>query len=445
MQPPHATQKAKSASTPASASSTTAAQKQEKPQLWCYNSFVSNRETKLKKCGKCKIARYASREDQMAHWPVHKLVCGVPDVARVQQLDIEECLAHVRMALAGHATKDTTEIFKRVRHLMEEKDTGNIELGDIGLELHTMTRLVNVPEEEVVQRYARLWAVPGMPEYLLTEPMTSRARRELAAKKARGQPITKKDRRNKAVDRSAYEFAYLIFNVFIRTAIADIRPTHVSTNDGFGRLRSSPLAKVAADRALELWLDSHVQKDCADALAPAPSFVYTLLESKVYQVSALFERGLGLSCVFDFTGSTDPSIPARVLISVSLKEWCRVSDSCALDMFTSVYTLIANLEKEYFSEDVMPMQAVADIGFAVMQAILLPVPRRARLRDAAARNHQRLVTPSRHGKKVPPEANQFLVYMADRLEKARDPFAIQWDKHFKSFVARQNKNKKSNK
>ncbi len=51
---------------------------QNKQVTVCFNPDCWKQQTTLKKCTQCKVAFYCSQQCQIAHWPVHKVVCQLP-------------------------------------------------------------------------------------------------------------------------------------------------------------------------------------------------------------------------------------------------------------------------------------------------------------------------------------------------------------------------------
>jgi hypothetical protein len=285
-------------------------------------------------------------------------------------------------------------------------------------------------EQMVVDLFMKLWAVPGMPEYLLTEPLTSYSRRNIDVKLARGETITKKDRKRRWADKTAYEFAYLLFNILVRTAVGHVQPSMMSTNDGYGRLRQTPVAKAATERALELWFDRFVMKDCGDALAPGASFAYTVITTNMSRCHELLEKGLGLACISQVRSGLSPSIPAKVLKEIPLREWTQISEPCALDMLCSLYIILG--EREGYSDFGGKELDLKPVFFKIMGAILSPSTRRVQLCNAAA-THRQFATLSQHQKKVPEEAYRFYAHLAEQMGKAKDPMAVALPPQYEAF------------
>jgi hypothetical protein len=81
---------------------------------------------------------------------------------------------------------------------------------------------------------------------------------------------------------SCMQYCYGHYNLLIAAAVEGI-PSHVSSNDGRGRLRlgnndDTNLTIVAIRECLSLWTDPFIRASCGDAMAPAASLALTAIE-----------------------------------------------------------------------------------------------------------------------------------------------------------------------
>jgi hypothetical protein len=192
--------------------------------------------------------------------------------------------------------------------------------------------------------YQRLWAAPGMLEFLLNTPLTSNYRTHIFEINARlamapempaqlpapicaiiasyvhvdlagfvpighGDPLITVAERNALREKeceygyeetSAAQSCYLLFNLLYRSAntescipMRDAPAT--SKQDGGAPLRDAPFALVARERAVQLCLDVHVHEDCGEALGPGRNFMHRVL-SEPGALSRCLERGLVEVC-----------------------------------------------------------------------------------------------------------------------------------------------------
>ena len=75
-------------------------------------------------------------------------------------------------------------------------------------------------------------------------------------------------------DTGAYELCFLVFNLLAVSGFGGGRLSMNSANDGAGTTPRAcgAVGATAARRAMCLWLDPAVRRDCGDALGPAASF-----------------------------------------------------------------------------------------------------------------------------------------------------------------------------
>ena len=137
-----------------------------------------------------------------------------------------------------------------------------------------MTRLHGLSEAQAEHYYGMLWAVPGTVQALLGSPLLSRTALEeeaLVAKAlAEGREMSERESfeldMRRFDDTGVHQFAFLAFNLLVRSAVVAPGTAMSSNHDGNATLRRTPFAHAAAARAMELWLDELVRQSCGDAL-----------------------------------------------------------------------------------------------------------------------------------------------------------------------------------
>jgi hypothetical protein len=325
---------------------------------YCYNNLLNEEELhdtaeqasleqgKLLRCAKCKGAWYASKEAQRQHWKFHKHTCSPPRPAHVNGMTLSECVNTLRRQMEKPATMDgnTVLVMRRIRLLMEQQpDSSN----DAGFQLHTMARGF-MSDEQALPYYKTLWGAPGMTQFLMTESLystTVAARRtkypDGVPDELRGLSEEEKEEVHEwqtQEDISAYNFAFLLFNILVHTAISS-SPSMSGSRDGLGNVRGygvlNPnlaglvsLAMAAGKRALALWLDSDVRSSCGDALAPAPGMCQSLIKTQLDMqgllggTSKLFRFDVQLlpviaACVNELNASTASAQQTRALLKTA--------------------------------------------------------------------------------------------------------------------------------
>ena len=133
----------------------------------CYASLVSepgSADGALKRCTRCKTALYATRELQREHWSIHKRVCRVPNRGVASGLSFREVYRRVVVSLKAGGDADLAVLLARLVHLWEhqEDDDG---MEEAEMKLHTIGRGYIFAQLDGLSK--RLWACPGMPEFLL--------------------------------------------------------------------------------------------------------------------------------------------------------------------------------------------------------------------------------------------------------------------------------------
>lgn len=225
------------------------------------------------KCGGCRHAYYSSKEAQAQHWKFHKKVCSPPNVQAVGEMNAEACVRALKVQLMGAPTSDTAAIIHRLGFLLVQ---GEVEdAGEVGLQIHSLTR-VFIPNPDALEAYYfQLWAVPGMVQVLLASPLQSKRTKHVLALEAEARSARAagavvdeaaleeaRMARELSRDTGAYEYAFLLFGLLGRSSVRGRALAMSSNHDGAGVLREAGFARAAATRALQLWLDPNVRRDC---------------------------------------------------------------------------------------------------------------------------------------------------------------------------------------
>jgi hypothetical protein len=227
-------------------------------------------------CARCRTAWYSTREAQRAHWHIHKRVCAPPNLSKVGTMDSHECLRALSTAFRGKTfSADMAAILHRLGVLLKSLQAEDA--GEIGMAIHTLGR--NVAARYDAETWAELWAVPGMPHTLLTEPLlrASLVRRERIVAAVGREPTmdeTFEHGLDGYGDQGAYEYCFLLFNLLCGAGFVPGGALSASSaHDGRGAARrDSALGRAAYERAFTLWLDPRVRESCGDALGPAASY-----------------------------------------------------------------------------------------------------------------------------------------------------------------------------
>jgi hypothetical protein len=313
-------------------------------------------------------------------------------------MDAEALVAAIGSALRIAPTRHTADQMARLVKIMKERGPSqqDPDLFDIGYQLHLFTRRFGSTDAEATTYYKCLWAAPGMPEFLLTTPLTSNYRAHIFEINARlamapempahlpapicaivasyvhvdlagfvptghGDPLITVAERNALREKeceygydetSAAQTCYLLFNLLYRSANTEscipmrYAPA-TSKADGGAPFRDAPPALVARERAVQLWLDVHVHEDCGDALAPGRNFMHRVL-SEPGALSRYLERGLVEVCLEEMAYDNEYYMHedemrrcSEMLVAVSDAQWRALSIATA---GTAVAVLLCKLD-----------------------------------------------------------------------------------------------------
>eukprot|EP01060_Flectonema_neradi_P027177 TRINITY_DN36808_c0_g1_i1.p1 TRINITY_DN36808_c0_g1~~TRINITY_DN36808_c0_g1_i1.p1 ORF type:complete len:421 (+),score=80.29 TRINITY_DN36808_c0_g1_i1:51-1313(+) len=119
------------------------------------------------RCSRCKCAYYKSAEEQKMNWKIHKTVCKEPEVERISTMGGRECMDELKKSLLP-PKPNSAALMARLQDLMREDDKAS----QYGVELYQFLSSVgssssNTTTDTLDVFYRTLWAVPGMPQFLL--------------------------------------------------------------------------------------------------------------------------------------------------------------------------------------------------------------------------------------------------------------------------------------
>jgi hypothetical protein len=204
-------------------------------------------------------------------------------------MSMSECIAELKIMMRSPSKMNgkTVFIMKRIRYILENKKSfPDVNSSDVGMDLHNMMRIFRHSPKDSLSYFLTLWGAPGMTEYLMNEGLCCKAVTTQQAKYPNGYDFDHLPNDEEAYwlawlahdDTSAYQFSYLLFNIFIYSTLSPFE-TNCSIHDGKGTLLTGcdTLVGTAAQRAVDLFLDQHTRKSCGDAMAPGSSFILTLL------------------------------------------------------------------------------------------------------------------------------------------------------------------------
>ena len=278
-------------------------------------------------CARCRVVWYASAQAQRAHWPVFKRVCRAPDLAKIGRMDAAACVAALARSLGQAAPDaDVAAVLYRLGHLLKTNQAEDS--GDIGYQMHGLAR--GVAARYASESWELLWAVPGMPQVMLNEPLLKRSLvRRGRVEAAMGREATADEEFEYDLDpwgdRGAYEYCFLHYNLLLGAGFESRQPGMCSAHDGVGaEPRDSCIGRAACARAVQLWLDPLVRQSCGDALGPAASFAcaWFARQGDDARATALLS-GIGEACLeeMDSSGSGAARHARALLKSLDKRLW----------------------------------------------------------------------------------------------------------------------------
>lgn len=186
-----------------------------------------------------------------------------------RELEDQDMMTQLMRQVPG--TKDTCAAMQRLYTLTREELGGffNHRFGDIGLELHYITRcivLVSMPS----RYFNDLWASPGMCQFLLTQHLGCRPSGEMQKYVNRKMADPSKPKSSHRYDDDSetedlgdvHEFSYILFYLLLRTSCVQQMTNCEPTTINVEFRKDCNAAIPATKRALEMWLGRENCGDC---------------------------------------------------------------------------------------------------------------------------------------------------------------------------------------
>ena len=257
----------------------------------CYRSFKVKEN--LLRCSRCKCAWYTNKEEQKAHWKIHKTVCKEPDFTMVSKLSGEQCFQLVQEELCslklGHNTAVLLEsLYRYLRELRKPNDhkrkSHGMDIYDYGLQLHSFTRLSSGTTGSLDMYYKRAWAIPGMPQFLYFTDLKSLTYTKIVERFPTGRPSSDSvdgddDFETLNYDDTGEVLGWFVIGFLIRSCV--VGPISlVSTHDGQGNLRNYEFCKGAIIRVAEICARSELRSSAMKSMYPVSGFFLNIAQNQ---------------------------------------------------------------------------------------------------------------------------------------------------------------------
>eukprot|EP01083_Nonionella_stella_P288568 981941_1 len=251
----------------------------------CYHCFQIQSGISLR-CSGCQSAHYCNKSCQRAHWKYHKSSCkwhSQSEIKDIENMKASECIQILQSEHRSSQFDLSALCLKRILKILSNwdqlnQDIADVSDGDIGMELHTITRIFSLPHDSSVEYYHMLWAVPGMVEILLNTSLERKQRSDLLYDSVNGiygDVIP------------GYQFSFYVVNILCRTITnqSSLGGNCASCWDCYDAdLVFNNMFTAISNRLLSLYGNVHLTaNDCGDAFAPIPNVVQKLLTLPIYK------------------------------------------------------------------------------------------------------------------------------------------------------------------
>ena len=145
---------------------------------------INNEPIKLLRCSRCQLTFYRSKDEQRAHWKVHKKVCTPPSndlASRINNMSMDEAAAELMGLMKNQNFREGSVwvlLLQRIYHLFgtsndrsecfNEEIISNQIVGN-GMILSAARQLVFASNFDI----EILWAIPNFANFILSVDLTS--------------------------------------------------------------------------------------------------------------------------------------------------------------------------------------------------------------------------------------------------------------------------------
>ena len=195
------------------------------------------------RCSRCKCAFYESPEQQKAHWKVHKTVCKEPETNRIETLSGQDCMKELTKSLFP-PNANTAVLMNRLLQLMRTEE----KTAQYGIELYQLLSGIgssNKSEQDTHEIYYKtLWAVPGMPQFLMKSDLRGNQITALMKKYPNGPPTDEELPQIK--DEAAECRSIFIVDILVRSVLWGQAPASMR-DTAFSKAALRRLAGIVGD------------------------------------------------------------------------------------------------------------------------------------------------------------------------------------------------------
>jgi len=252
------------------------------------------------RCGRCKGVQYASREEQRAHWKVHKHSCKAPDLTIItepyagncHEEELKRTLNRFHFAVrCDEGFENCALLILRIEDLLSQAE---VDVGDFAVRMHGFARSLY---SKSTLFWEKFWAIPFMTQILMdgnsrlhnlmckvalqagyvTGEVPSDEYCSALLSAAESEKVDQIIRLQTWGASAQYNFCFLYINLLAASAVQLGTVSSMSCHDGRGTLRTGIVGETATSRVLELYFDPLVQKSCGDALGPCASLCLTAM------------------------------------------------------------------------------------------------------------------------------------------------------------------------
>eukprot|EP00116_Pleurobrachia_bachei_P006984 sb/3467246/ len=228
----------------------------------CYESF-EKRELPI--CRGCGLARFPTDDRKSSASLAHQAVCHQPDIAEISNLSLSDALERLTETLENESGFDHNSVFllyhvddmlrAEGRVSWKKRSFAAQTIDQTSVALHTSFRNTVMSVKDDSAYFERLWACPGMSQFLLTCDLRSNTYSGLVARfpdGVRGVPTEILAKYNTECDTSGEWLGLLVIQMLLFSCVIPQRGNDEIEKDGEGELRNTPYSTASWTRLVEL-------------------------------------------------------------------------------------------------------------------------------------------------------------------------------------------------
>ena len=357
----------------------------------CFETFQNN-DTEV--CSRCEIAWFPKEgKRDCATFSRHQSVCNAPDTTEITYLPLRESLERIDdMLLSKHGFDHNTGYLlyhiddllrAEGRTPLKKRSESAQSMDENSDRLHSSFRetVLSLDYDEVRPYFERLWACPGVPQFLLRADLRSNTYAGMVARYpngVRGVPQEELKKYNAECDTSGEWMGMLVVQILVFSCVVPRPGNNQIEWDGDGELQDTPYSHAAWARLVELVTREDAYRSLLESMFPVPMLIANIAKNKPDEFNKCLQLGIA-----PFLCSYSDMVGAQMALELIPSHLSSLSTETKLEIVAQIWRFIPhdpNFWKSYMedpSEADVFLRLIVRIAVNVGMDVLLSSPQTA--------------------------------------------------------------------